>query len=444
MNGVATGSRGRGQSDSDRPDWARIWFDKLVRFHQVNDPIRWKFTEEDVIAFLRSKLKAGVPAWKRLKIVQGLIEYRNRVMRSSTPRLEPIRSKLQEIAVRERNSSQAGPSIEEQVGKINPNEPDVIQQMRRTLRLHAKGYNTEKAYVKWIKRFMKARCITRLVDFEDLGAKDIESFLTDLAVDGNVSASTQSQAFYGLLFLFTHVLKKDVQGIDAIRATKPKLVPTVMSQREVAAVLGEMRGVYSLISKLLYGSGMRISECLRLRVMDIDFDLMQIRVYGSKGKKSRYVPLPKDVVKPLKSLIKWREGLHEQDLAAGTASVWMPDALARKYPNAHREFRWQFVFASDGFSKNPVSGKWHRHHLHASTYSKRLRNAVLDARVQKPVTSHTFRHSFATHLLMGGTDIRTVQELLGHNDVATTMIYTHAIIRNDLNVVSPLDYLLSC
>jgi len=276
-------------------DWARFWFAKLAKFHQVHDPSAWTFTEDHVVSFLRSKLKSGVPTWKRLMIVKGLILYRNKFLRSKEPRLEHVRAKLQEISVRERNANDGG-TIEETVGKINPNEPDVIQAVRRKLRLHGKSYNTEKAYVKWIRRFMAARCLKSLSGFEKIGSSDVESFLTDLAVDGGVAAATQEQAFYGLLFLFEHVLKVDIRGINAMRSDKPKLVPTVLSKQEVARVLPALTGVYALMAALLYGCGMRISECLRLRVMDIDFDQMQIRIHNSKGNKSRYAPLPRYLV----------------------------------------------------------------------------------------------------------------------------------------------------
>ena len=234
-----------------------------------------------------------MPAAKRLKIVEGLICYRNRVLKSKQPRLEHIRAKLQEIALAEKWNNDGGPEIEELVGKINPREPDVIQKMRRTLRVQGREYNTEKAYVKWLRRLMAARCLKNLADFEDIDETDIEAFLTDLAVDGNVAKSTQEQAYYAFKYLLEQVLKRPMGGIDALRASKPKLIPTVMSKPEVSRVLAALTGIYLLIAQLLYGCGMRISECLRLRVMDIDFDLMQIRIHNSKGSKSRLVPLPR-------------------------------------------------------------------------------------------------------------------------------------------------------
>ena len=233
MNESLETSTREGKAAKGPVDWARIWFSRLAHFHGVHDPAKWVFSEAEVVAFLRAKLKQGMPAWKRLMIVKGLILYRNKFLRSKEPRLEHMRVKLQELSVGERNPSSEG-RIDDVVGKINPNEPDVIQEMRRTLRRQGKSYNTEKAYVKWVRRFMAARSLQNLADFESMNSSDVESFLTDLAVDGGVAAATQEQAFFGLLFLFEYVLKVDVRGVDAMRSDKPKLVPTVLSKQEVA------------------------------------------------------------------------------------------------------------------------------------------------------------------------------------------------------------------
>lgn len=459
---------GDAQSSPKSPeDWARIWFANLARFHRVDDRTNWLFTREHVIAFLKSKVDAHVPAWKRVLIVEALVLYRDQLLKSSTPELDDILSQLQirqrtEAAQqvsshsrrtqRNRNNRKThncggdddgdAPEIDV-VGRINPREPDVLQNLRRTLRRKGRQHNTEKAYVKAVRKFMAARGLKSIADFQPLGANDAESYLTDLAVDGQVAASTQNQAYAALKFLFVHVLDKDYTNVDALRSDKPKLIPTVMSRAEIRRVLGHLNGWYDLIAQLLYGTGMRISECLRLRVMDIDFDNNRIRVWNSKGNKSRWVPLPQQLIPRLRSLIKWREGLHDEDVAQGVASVWLPDALDRKYPNAHAEFKWQFLFASHRLSRDPRTGKHHRHHIHRDTFASHLKQAVDAARVWKPVTSHTFRHSFATHLLADGSDIRTIQELLGHADIRTTMIYTHVLNRPDVSVTSPLDRLLA-
>ena len=206
-------------------------------------------------------------------------------------------------------------------------------------------------------------------------------------------------------------------------------------------MLAEVPGTWAVIARLLYGSGLRVSEALRLRVKDFDFDQLQVTVHCSKGKKSRLVPLPRNLVDPLKKLMEERRLMHDADLAQGIASVWMPEALDRKMPNAKRELRWQFLFASGKFSKNPKTGRFHRHHLHRDSFAAALRRAANRSGILKYITSHTFRHSFATHMLQAGTDIRTVQELLGHQDVSTTMIYTHVLFNESRPVCSPLDLL---
>ena len=429
-----------GKQHKSREDWARIWFFKLAKFHSISTPLRWDFTCEDVIQFLKSKVKQGVPAWKRLKIVDGLIVYRLAIMKSDLPELRVVQKKLRQFSLNDKLKRASG-SIEEAVGKINPNEQDAVQEFRRKLRVMGREYNTEKAYVKWLKRFMKTRGLDCLADFEDVDEKNVESFLTDLAVDGGVAAATQEQAFYALVFFFEHVLRKDVRGINALRSDKRKLVPTVMTKKEVSNVLLNLDGPYLLMAQLLYGTGMRIGECLRLRVMDIDFGNQRIRVWNSKGSKSRFVPLPGCAVPMLQKHIRNRETLHQDDVSSGMASVWLPDALAVKYAEASRQFKWQFLFASRRVSRDPRTGKFHRHHIHRDSFARHLNLAVLNANVLKPISAHTFRHSFATHLLQSGADIRTIQELLGHSDIATTMIYTHVLCRPDINVVSPLDRL---
>ena len=256
-----------------------------------------------------------------------------------------------------------------------------------------------------------------------------------------MAPSTQNQAFHALLFLFEYVLKRDIGRIEATRASKGKQIPTVMSTGEIERVLRHLDGIHLILAKLMYGCGLRISEALGLRVKDIDFDNGRLEIHTSKGGKSRLVPLPRGLQEPLKRVLRSRKCLHDQDVADGCASVWLPHALERKYPNAAGDWRWQFVFASHRLSRDPHSGKVHRHHLHRDTFPKRLREAVRKAEVAKAITSHTFRHSFATHLLQAGTDIRTIQEFLGHKDVSTTMIYTHAVEREKETVVSPLDRL---
>ena len=473
MTTDATASGGTFRSENYGQDkWAAIWFERLCCFTQVPLDNDWNFSAEQVIAFLRHRISRRDPAWKRLRIIQGLRLHRRKYPVARAPELKFIETKLEEITATERvlqdcgiapkNSTKNGSSRSENscdrteregdsdstrqeamidvVGKINSREPDVVQQMRRKLRLMGREWNTEKAYVKWVKRFLISRGVSAIEHFASVKQSDVETFLTDLVVDGNVAASTQDQAFYALLFLFEHVLDRDIGNIEAMRSAKPKLRPTVMSDGEVRSVLGQMRGRYLLVAQLLYGCGIRISEALRLRVKDIDFDQRQIHIYCSKGKKSRLVPLPKTVVTSLTALIDDRRRLHAIDESNGMASVWLPFALDRKFVNAHREFKWQFLFASQRHAKNPKTGRFHRHHIRRDSFSKVLSQAVRRADILKYVTAHTFRHSFATSLLRSGTDIRVVQELLGHADVATTMIYTHVLMDEKMPVVSPLDF----
>lgn len=421
--------------------WAHIWFKQFAAFHRRNREPQWSFTADEVIRFSRYKRDKGVPAWKRRNMVRGLIAYRREVQQRDADDLKPIERKLREIAARERAREEGCDDIEEVVGKIDPREPDIIQDFRRALRRNGKKYGTERAYVGKLKAFMRARGLKCRNDFTGISGADIESHLTDLAVDGNVAPSTQNQAFHALRFLFEYVLKRDMGHINAIRAHKGKQIPTVLSESEVARILSQLRGVHLTIGQLLYGCGLRISEALRLRVKDIDFENGLIEIHQSKGGKSRLVPLPKQLVDPLKRQLRSRRVLHDKDVEEGMASVWLPHALAKKYPSAKSEWRWQFLFASDKHSRDPRTGKLHRHHLHRDTFPRHLRQAVEDSGIDKAVTSHVFRHSFATHLLRVGTDIRTIQELLGHSDVATTMIYTHVLNRDDAKVVSPLDRL---
>jgi integron integrase len=300
---------------------------------------------------------------------------------------------------------------------------------------------TERAYVGKVKAFMLARGLTCLADFETIKGGDVEDHLTDLAVDGDVAASTQNQAFHALLKFFELVLKRDMGRIEAIRANKRKPIPTVLSPPQVSIILDQLVGIYRLIAGLLYGCGLRVSEAISLRVKDIDFDNRIIEIHQSKGDKSRLVPLPEQLVEPLRRAVRSRAVLHEQDLDDGTASVWLPHALAAKYPSAHRQLKWQYLFASHRISRDPRTNRLHRHHLHEGTFPEHLRRAVQATGILRHVTSHTFRHCFATHLLWSGTDIRSIQQLLGHSDVSTTMIYTHVPNRQDIAIVSPLDRL---
>jgi integron integrase len=278
---------------------------------------------------------------------------------------------------------------------------------------------------------------------EDLaGAEEkIERFLSDLAVRGDVAVSTQNQAFNALLFLYREVVGQELGSIQALRAERPARVPTVLTVEEARSVIGTMSGTPQLIVKLLYGSGLRLLEALRLRVKDVDFGMKQITVRDGKGAKDRYTVLPESVVPVLREHLHRVKLTHDEDLRSGCGEVYLPGALSRKYPNAITEWAWQYVFPARSLSKDPRSGKVRRHHVDEATVHRAIKVAVARVGVAKQVSSHTFRHSFATHALQRGADIRTVQEHLGHEDVSTTMIYTHVLRVGGSGMKSPLDVL---
>ena len=318
-----------------------------------------------------------------------------------------------------------------------PKPKKLLDQLRDTIRLKHYSYSTEKTYVHWARRYILYHNKRHPAE---MGAAEIEAFLTYLAKEGYVSSSTQNQALNALLFLFRNVLQIDLPvPLHALRAKRSEHLPTVLSKDEVASVLAGMQGLHQLMAKLLYGCGLRLMECLRLRVKDIDFEQSQIIVREGKGEKDRATMLPASLIQPLKNQITFVKNQHERDLAQGYGSVELPFALARKYPAADKEFGWQYIFPSDRLSTDPRSGIIRRHHLDPSGLQRAVRAAVKLAKIDKPVSPHTFRHCFATHLLEAGYDIRTVQELLGHKDVKTTMIYTHVLNRGPKAVRSPLD-----
>jgi integron integrase len=316
-------------------------------------------------------------------------------------------------------------------------EPKLLDQLRGRLRVKHYSIRTEQAYVDWVRRFILFHGKRHP---KDLGPAEVEAFLTHLAVRGRVSASTQNQAKSAILFFFREVINSELPWLDGIvGARKTQRLPVVLSVDEVDAVLGRMRGTSCLVARLLYGSGLRILECLRLRVKDIDFARHEILVRDGKGAKDRVTMLPQSVAGPLKRHLERVRDLHAEDLAAGFGLVYLPHALDRKYANASTHWMWQYVFPSARLSKDPRSGVTRRHHADEKFVQRALQSALRAAGIYKPATPHSLRHSFATHLLQAGYDIRTVQELLGHQDVSTTMIYTHVLNRGGRGVFSPLD-----
>lgn len=315
--------------------------------------------------------------------------------------------------------------------------PRLLDEVRRVLRTRHYSLHTEQVYVGWIRRFILANGKRHP---RDMGAPEVEAFLTGLATRGQVAASTQNQALAALLFLYRELLGIELPWLDNIRrAKKPERLPTVLTREEVAAMLGKMSGVTWLMAGLLYGAGLRLMECVRLRVQDVDFARREIVVRQGKGGKDRRTMLPALVADALQGQLAEARRLHGRDLDAGFGAVWLPHALERKYPNAAREWVWQYVFPASMRSVDPRSGVERRHHLDETVLQRAVKAAVRRAGIAKPATCHTLRHSFATHLLESGSDIRTVQELLGHRDVSTTQIYTHVLNRGGHGVLSPLD-----
>jgi integron integrase len=296
---------------------------------------------------------------------------------------------------------------------------------------------TEEAYVGWARRFILANGKRHP---REMGSREVEAFLTRLATQGRVAASTQNQALSALLFLYRQVLGQELPWMEEIRrAKRPTRLPTVLSRDEVATLLSELSDATWLMAVLLYGSGLRLLECLRLRVQDIDFARREITVRNGKGGKDRRTMLPAMAVEALQAQLAEARRIHERDLGAGFGEVWLPHALDRKYRHAAREWIWQYVFPADVRSEDPRTGRTRRHHTDESVLQRAVKAAVRRSGIEKPATCHTLRHSFATHLLEAGHDIRTVQELLGHADVATTQIYTHVLNRGAGGVISPLD-----
>ena len=322
-----------------------------------------------------------------------------------------------------------------------PRKSRLLDRVREAIRTRHYSHRTEEAYVRWIKRFILFHGKRHPVE---MGKPEIEQFLTALAVKRRVAASTQNQALAGILFLYKEVLGTDPGWLeDIVRAKRAQRLPVVLTHREVDALLGALDGVSWIMAMLLYGSGLRLMECLRLRVKDIEFSRHELLVREGKGNKDRVTMLPGAVEERLRVHLDRVRGVHQRDLTAGFGRVQLPEALARKYPNADREWIWQWVFPASKICTDPRFGPPQRYHLHESVLQRAVHDAARKAGIAKPVGPHTLRHCFATHLLEAGYDIRTVQELLGHRDVKTTMIYTHVLNRGGHGVQSPADRLLA-
>ena len=320
-------------------------------------------------------------------------------------------------------------------------KPRLLDQVRLAIRTRYYSYKTEEAYVGWIRRFILFHNKRHPAE---MGEREIARFLSSLASESHVAASTQNQALQALLFLYHEVLEKKIGLIQGVvRAKRSRRLPVVLTKGEVKRVLGYIKGTPWLMAMLLYGAGLRVMECCRLRVKDIDFARNQVVVRAGKGDKDRYTMLPAAMKQLLCTHLQAVKRQHDEDLRRGMGRVALPDALARKYPNAEQEWGWQWVFPATSHYTDRVTGARRRHHLHESVLQKAFKEARFKAGMFKPATCHTLRHSFATHLLEDGYDIRTIQELLGHRDITTTMVYTHVLNRGGRGVCSPADSLLT-
>ena len=314
--------------------------------------------------------------------------------------------------------------------------PKLLDQMRDALRLKHYSYRTEESYLDWAKRYI---LFHHKQHPKDMGASEVRAFLLHLATDQNVAASTQNQALSALLFLYREVLHQDLDPILLSTAKRPERLPTVLTPDETRRLLDQVSEPYKLMAQLLYGSGLRLMECVRLRVKDIDLDYLSVIVRDGKGEKDRVTTLPRRIIPDLQRQLERVRLLHDDDLQAGYGKVDLPAALSAKYPNAAHELAWQYLFPASKRARDPRSDQTFRHHIDPSALQRAVKAAATQAALQKRVSCHTLRHSFATHLLQNGYDIRTVQELLGHKDIRTTMIYTHVLNRGGLAVRSPLD-----
>jgi integron integrase len=320
---------------------------------------------------------------------------------------------------------------------VDERKPRLLDQVRELLRIRHYSIRTEQAYLQWIRRFILFHGKRHP---QEMGGDEVTAFLSHLAITRGVAASTQNQALNSILFLYRDVLKITLPWLEDVqRAKKPQRLPVVLTRDEVRCLLAQLQGVTWLMAALIYGGGLRLLECLRLRIKDVDFDYRQLVIRDAKGQKDRVTLLPQNLIEPLRTHLVRVRTLHTRDLEEGYGCVYLPFALAEKYPSAEREWGWQYVFPSKRRSTDPRSGAERRHHAPEDALQRAFKQAVRASNVVKPATVHTLRHSFATHLLEAGYDIRTVQELLGHSDVKTTMIYTHVLNRGGRGVVSPID-----
>lgn len=424
----------------------QVWFPRWLRRYamgvrngMVDDlPVN----KDSVLKFSRSLLANGAPAWQRYQAVRAVECYRNLVLHRSEPDLSSIVMTLAQLGRQERNIDLEAPPTAEELaklrGNINRGEPAFIQTMRGEMRVLHYAMATEKAYVRWVKRFSGHVGSTKLDQFDE---KDIGTFLTSLAVEGNVSASTQTQAQSGLLFFYHCILGKQLGFLNAVRAKQKESIPVWFSRGEIERLLVHFVGMHRLMFLLIYGAGLRHKECRRLRIKDVCFDEGHIVVRDGKGEKDRITFLPERAKEGLKRQIEIAARFHRIDVDEGYEQVYLPYALARKYPNACKELAWKWVFPSNQRSRDKRSGQLWRHHIAEQQFANAFKTALRLSEIPKNGVPHSLRHSFATHLIESGTDIQTVQKLMGHKDVETTMGYVHTSQVLGKSIKSPMDTL---
>ncbi len=454
--------------ENDRK-WFPAWLRRYAEFVKAGEDDRLPLTRELAVEFSKSLRDGQIPAWQRCQAMRTLMAYRDLVLQVDEPRLNDMVIKLREIAEREKQFGSFGaagtPGIADEkqlIGQIDPRESPIIQCVRRGIRLQGKALTTERAYIGWIERFLRYcsvdvssthRTTPLVTDLESekalqsqtaealahLRESELRAFLTMLAVEQNVAPNTQGQAKSALLLLFKDILGREVGFLDVVSADKPEKLPVVLSCQEIGLLLPEFEGLRRLMFLVMYGAGLRHRECRRLRVKDVCFDEGHIVVRSGKGDKDRITVLPDRCRQNLIEQVERVRRQHKRDLDSGFGKVYLPFALARKYPNENREFGWQWVFPAQRLAKDPRSGDRMRHHVGEEYFGEFFKKAIDRSGIAKNAVPHSLRHSFATHLLENGTDIRTVQELLGHKDVQTTMRYLHCMNKPGLAVKSPAD-----
>lgn len=464
-------------------EWFPAWLKRFAEAVGTDETSRLPLTRERALGFSRELLANGVPAWQRKQAVRALCAYRDMVLQSEEPLLSDMVRKLATLAEQERAFGGAeipDPRQERALaGVIDPSECVVFQETRRELRVQGKALLTERAYIGWIERYMRFcgiepqspeadGAIERVTEngasiqrplseaaiagmrrsqavaaLQNPGESQIRAFLTQLAVEGNVAPNTQNQAKSALLFLYRQVLNREIGFLDVVPADKPQRLPVVLSREEIRRALPEFEGLRRLMFLVMYGAGLRHAECRRLRVKDVCFDEGHIVVRSGKGEKDRITVLPDSCRQELVDQVDRVRRQHGRDLQSGLGKVYLPYALERKYPNESSEFGWQWIFPARRLSRDPRSGEHRRHHVGEDYFADFFKAAIDRSDIAKNAVPHSLRHSFATHLLEDGADIRTVQDLLGHKDVQTTMVYLHVMNKPGLAVRSPADRLRS-